>query len=101
MEKISGNEGIEHTKREDFSIDYDENIIIYDEFLLSSGFKYIGTLMSAWGGIRRYTKGNVIVSINRAGGKVYWHVDRLSDCRPMYGGTGFKSMKLKLMKFRK
>ena len=99
MEMISGNEGIEHSEREDFSIDYDDNIIIYDECLLNAGFKYLHTLMSAWGGIREYTKNNIIVSINRHDNKIFWFIDRLSDRKSIYNGIGFNSMKLKVMKF--
>jgi len=109
MEGRSGYEGMPYTimgkPREDFGIDLDIRSPLFDVYLLNNGFKYISTLPGQHGGIRQYenSEKGLYVSVSRHPSKpldLWWHIDRLSDNKPIVDGIGLPKLVIKLNSLR-
>jgi len=107
LEGISGYDGMPYLVggkvREDFKIDTDIRIILFDTYLINNRFKYISTLPGQYGGTRQYEHPNkVYVGLSWHPSKpldIWWSIDRLPDHKPLFDGIGLPSLILKLSKY--
>jgi len=109
MESRSGNEGIPYSIREDFAIDRDPRAILFDAWLLSNGFKYLGTLMSnpdfsafKIGGTRQYESNSLYIGIahQNINIELSWYIDKPSNHRELAHGVGLPLMVLAVNKYK-